>query len=71
MTVWNWFLHGRLDTHTHNKPHPHSQVMGTILRALGVHILVIGAHLHCSHPMALQVYAPYPPIYDEIFQRTS
>ena len=27
------------------------------------------AHLHCSHPMALQIYAPYPPIYDEIFQR--
>ena len=25
MTDWNWALHGLLDAHTHNKPHPHSQ----------------------------------------------
>ena len=52
-----------------NKPHPHSQ------GHLRAHILshkfdwTNPAHLHCSHPMALQIYAPYPPIYDEIFQR--
>ena len=69
MTDWNWVLHGLLDVHTHNKPHPHSQ------GHLGAHILshkfdwTNPAHLHCSHPMALQIYAPYPPIYDEIFQR--
>ena len=54
------------------------RVIGNLsaMRALGIHILphkfdwTNPAHLHCSHTMALQVYAPYPRIYDEIFQRT-